>query len=687
MRTGAMIGTVLLLLLPFAGPLYSQDTSAGDSGKPPYSVGKATDTLGRDISGDGQLGTVRDILSRPIVVSVDSAGGTPARGVTVVFSILSEPEVNSQTGERAVVVTPSVVTDERGYAKASVRLGGEPGRYRIAASVEGTELCLTFGVQGMRKGWPAFMVFNLAGGLALFLYGLNFVGRSLNRGTGGRLRHMIFSLSERRHVGILVGALLALLVQSSSATVAMLASFANTGLLNLSQSMGLILGADLGTVITVQVISFRITNLAPLLVALGFVLMAFGHRNLRYAGRAVFGAGMVFLGLLLMSDAVSPLEASPGFRSILLFLSERPLLTLVFAGVFAALVRSSAGPIGVAIMLGYGNMIELEGAVAIVLGANLGSALTALLGSVGSTTEGRRVAVAHALFKFTVVVTLFLLLESFAALVSAIGGSTARQIANAHAILNVTTVIIFLPILSPVERFVKAVTKGGPERKESRPKYLDETVLGTPSLAMGQAQREATRMADIVCDMFTRVRDVLRSNDEILGNQIVAEDDNVDELSEKTTTYLTRISQEELSEEQSERGVALLYIVDELESIGDVVSKSLMVYAKKKIDRGFYFSSEGFAEINAYHEYACETIKMAITSFSTWDKRLARETADRRAEGAQRLSQLHDAHIERLRREKPESLDTSSVHLDLIRDLERVNSHACNIAEAMLGKT
>ncbi|MFQ5904965.1 MAG: Na/Pi symporter [bacterium] len=648
-------------------------------------MSKARDTFGKDISGDGQLVAAGNSIPRPLVVSVTRADGAPARNVPVIFRVLAEPEKNIHTGVRAEVNPDTALTDEHGYAKVQVTLGGEPGSYHVAASTADLRSYLTFEIKGMPRGWPFLIVFGLLGGLSLFLFGLNFVGKALNRAAGGRLRHMIFSLSERRHMGILVGALLTILVQSSSATVTMLVSFANTGLVSLSQSLGLILGADIGATLTVQVIAFKVTTLAPLVIAVGFVLMSFRHPHV-YVGRAVFGVGMVFTGLRLMSDSVAPLQMSPHFAKMIAVFGSRPLMTAVFAALFAGVVRSSAGPIGMAIMLGYGGIMDIHGAIAIVLGANLGSSITALLAAARSTAEGRRVALAHTVFKLVVVIIFFALMRHFAALLSLIGGSVTRQIANAHTILNLAAVLLFFPILSPYEKLIRASVKEGKEALERKPRYLDETVLDTPSLAIGQAQREAMRMADIVTGMFAKVMDVLRKNDDVLRKEIVAEDDRVDELAEKTTTYLTRISQEELSEDQSLKEVALLHIVDELESIGDVVSKSLMTYAMKKIELGFYFSKEGFWEINEFHEYVAGTLKMAVASFSTWDRRLARETLARRAEGERRLSMLHEAHMDRLRKEKKESLDTSSVHLDLIRDLERINFHATNTAEAVLGR-
>jgi len=680
MKKGATIGAFLAFTILTSLQIYAQESIPER-----LVISKARDTFGRDISGDGQLVAARNVVPRPLVTSVTKVDGTPARRVPVIFYVLAEPERNVYTGVRAELSADTVLTDDHGYAKVYVKLGGEPGSYHVAASTANRESYLSFFIRGMARGWPVLIASGLIGGLSLFLFGLNFVGRALNRAASGRLRHMIFSLSERRYMGILVGALLTILVQSSSATVTMLVSFANTGLVNLSQSLGLILGADIGATLTVQVIAFKVTNFAPLVVAVGFVLMSFRYPHV-YVGRAVFGVGMVFMGLRLMSDSVAPLQTSPHFRSMIALLGSRPFVTAVFAALFAAVVRSSAGPIGVAIMLGYGGIIDIHGAVAIVLGANLGSAITALLAAARSTAEGKRVALAHTVFKVVVVIIFFALMRYFAALLSMIGGSVARQIANAHTILNLAAVVLFFPILSPYERAIRALVKEGKKALEGKPRYLDETVLDTPSLAIGQAQREAMRTADLVTGMFAKAKDVLKKNDDVLRREIVAEDDRVDELAEKTTTYLTRISQEELSRDQSLKEVALLHIVDELESIGDVVSKSLMTYAMKKIKLGFYFSKEGFSEINEFHEYVSATLKMAVTSFSTWDKRLARETVERRAEGERRLSVLHNAHMDRLRREKKESLDTSSVHLDLIRDLERINFHATNTAEAVLGR-
>jgi phosphate:Na+ symporter len=290
------------------------------------------------------------------------------------------------------------------------------------------------------------------------------------------------------------------------------------------------------------------------------------------------------------------------------------------------------------------------------------------------------------MFKAVMVVIFLPFVGFWAALLERTALTVSRQIANSHTLFNVVVAAIFLPLLSPARRLVNRIM---PREREELPKgarFLDWSVIDNPAAAIAHAHREILRMCDKVFEMFTRSIMVFRENDKDLMRDLVKADDEVDALEQGMNEYLTRISQEELTDYQSKRIASLFFITDELEHIGDIVSKSLMVYAEKKIKKGFMFSDEGFKEIISFHQQVEENFRLASEALTTYDRELAERVREERNRGVHTHIALHNAHVERLKRGLQESIETSTVHLDLINDLERINFHLSNIGSAILGK-
>lgn len=532
-----------------------------------------------------------------------------------------------------------------------------------------------------------FSLFYLLGGLALFLFGIKYAAEGLRGMAGNRLKPILSRLTRKRFLGLLIGTVATFATQSSSATTVILVSLANSALIGLKQSLGIILGADIGTTFTVQLIAFKISDYSPLIIFVGFMIMVSGGKENRgKLGQAIMAFGFIFLGMKIMSDVMAPLRSHPGVMATFASVGRMPLLGILISTVFTALIQSSAATIGLVLTLCFQGILDLNSAIPLVLGANIGTCATALLASLGTSTEARRVALAHIIFKILGVALFFPFLRGFESLASRTSGDLARQVANAHTIFNVGMALIFLPLVPLYARMVNSLIRESGEKKEFGPLYLDPRVLETPALALGQATREILRMGDIVYGMLRGVMEVFKKNDEDLRSRIVEDDDKVDLLEESITPYLTKLSQKELTPEQSEREIALLHIVDELEHIGDLVSKNIMIYARKKIEDGFYFSDQGFDEIKSYHRETLITIQMALNASASFDKVCARQIIDRTKKLVDEQNRLHRAHIERLHRGYRESLETSTIHLDLLNDFKGINLHASYIGYSILGR-
>ncbi|MCK5732982.1 MAG: Na/Pi cotransporter family protein, partial [Candidatus Latescibacteria bacterium] len=388
----------------------------------------------------------------------------------------------------------------------------------------------------MTSGWNMFSFFGLLGGLSLFLFGMRFGSRGLQKAAGWRLRAILSSLTKNRFVGVLVGILITFITQSSSATTVMLVGFTDAGLLVLRQTLGIILGADVGTTITVQLISFKIFDFALLIIAVGFLIMTVCKTRPRQSiGQIVMGFGMIFLGMKIMAESVEPLRESPIFRMILQEGGKNPLLGVFLATAFTALIQSSGATLGLVLSLSFQGLLNLESALPLIFGANIGTCATALLASSGTSVHARRVAWAHTIFKVVGVLLFLPFINGFSRIVAWTAVDLSRQIANAHSLFNVAMTLISLPLVPWFARVVEGIVKDEKGEEAFQPKHLDERVMHIPSLGLAQAMREVMRMADRAYDMLERVMPVLKGNDEVMRQQIIAMDDQVDLLDESIT--------------------------------------------------------------------------------------------------------------------------------------------------------
>ncbi|NMD32853.1 MAG: Na/Pi cotransporter family protein, partial [Firmicutes bacterium] len=364
--------------------------------------------------------------------------------------------------------------------------------------------------------WQEYLqiAFTAVGGLGLFLFGIQMMATGMQKAAGDRLRRILEVLTTRPIIGVLTGILITVLIQSSSATTVMVVGFANAGLINLSQAISVIIGANIGTTVTAQIISFKIENIAFPVIGLGALIIFFSKRKqYRYLGEALLGFGLLFLGISTMSAGLSPLKNLPAFHRLLVQFSAFPLLGVLGGAAFTALIQSSSAATGVIIALAMQGMISLNAAVPLILGSNIGTCITAFIASAGTNVTARRTAVAHLLFNFVGVLLTLLMIEPFTALVLKTASTVPRQIANAHTIFNVLNSVFFLLILPYFTRFVSYIVPGEEISIEIGPTYLDKRMLPTPAVALGGAKQELLRMAMIAREMIGEALGSFINND------------------------------------------------------------------------------------------------------------------------------------------------------------------------------
>jgi phosphate:Na+ symporter len=528
-------------------------------------------------------------------------------------------------------------------------------------------------------------IFSFFGGIMLLLYGMRLVGVGLQKAAGARLRSFLLTATSNRIKGVGVGAVITALLQSSSATTVMLVGFVGSGLLGLGQTMGVILGADIGTTLTVQIIAFKVYDYAILMVGAGALIRFLSIRGPSHEwGQALLGFGFVFLALKILIETFTPLAEGSFFGEAIVGLGDDPLAGIIISALLTAVFHSSAATLGLAITAAHTGLLTLDAAMPIVLGANIGTCASAIASSIGAPVDSKRVAMAHVLFKVLGVIIVLPFLGLFTDLVALASSDLARQVAYAHTFFNIAIAVLFLPFTGPFTSLVQYLLPESEEVKKFGPRYLDPIVLTSPSLALGQATREALRLADIVQEMLKNSIEVFRRNDKVLLERLEERDNDVDLLDREIKLYLTKLSRESLSEEQAGRELEVLAFTNNLENIGDVIDRNLMELAMKKIKQNLSFSEDGIREILEFHERVVKVFEMGVATFASGDAELARRLLDRKIKLARMEKDMREAHINRLHRGLRESIDTSSIHLDVLANLKRISSYITNIAYPIL---
>ncbi|NIA22693.1 MAG: hypothetical protein GWP03_00775 [Proteobacteria bacterium] len=633
----------------------------------------ATSANGKDISGNNQTAYTNSTVKQPLIVTVTDSTGKPIAGVPVKFAFSSGPEPIS-------IPDTILYSDNFGNVKIDFIIPSSQGKYMVTAfsNYKGNTAYLNFIVNVVKKSWLLVLIIKVLGGFALFLFGLKFSANGLKRYAGEQLKHFLWEYTSNPIKAYLAGIVLTFLLQSSTALSVMLVSLTNAGLISFSQNIAVLLGSALGTTLTVQIIAFNIYDYALLIVIIGFILMNLKGK-IHYIGRGIFGFGVIFFAISIMAGAIYPVKNMPWFTNMFLTLKNQWLWLFLISFIITALVHSSALTIGVAILLAMENIIPVTSAFIIVLGANLGTSSTALLASIPSDSESRRTAVSNFLFKLIMVTIVYFALNFFTRLTVFFSSNPGREIANFHTLINLVFTLFFLVFTKPYAKLIKLIIRSDKGKPQLESKYLDEKIIDTPELAIGNSQREIIRVGDTVGKMLKDSITVLATYNNELRKSVIAKDDIVDNLVIKITRYITAITRNETSENISNRGITLLYIVDEFENIGDIISKTLMDEMNKLIKGNLSLSEEGKKDLVEFFDFVLETHSLAMNSIVTWDINLVNELISRRVLGVQKLNYFHKKHLERISNDIKPTIETSAIHLDMISAIERMNYHFVRI--------
>ncbi len=553
---------------------------------------------------------------------------------------------------------------------------------------------------------PAAIAILFAGGLALFLYGIRMMSSGLKKASGERMRLLISKVTANSFYGMLAGAFATMIVQSSSTIIATLVGLVHSRLMSSTQSLAVILGAEIGTTAMAQLVAFRLHDYALIIFAAGFALNSLGKTEpLRFTGEALSGFGLLFFGLKVMSEAVAPLESYAPFLSLLRYL-DNPLLGVAAGMALTALMHSSAAFIGIIITLALQGALTLEAGIALLLGANIGTCITGVLASTGMQRAAKRVALAQVLFNVTGVLLFFPFISQFAEFIRIISPSAEgtgaerfafevpRQIANAHSLLNIFMSFFILPFLVPFDRLLYRLLPDDPQETRLIPAvwYLKESALSTPVLALGYAKAEVARMGSIAAKMVrASLYPFLNSDpghDAVFPKLSVIKgmdmrEEKLDFLEARISDYLIKITRSAHSEQVSKEVFALMNIVKGLESIGDVIETIEGKLLEKKRGVESDLSRKGKDELTEIHKMACLEIEQLADALKEMDALKADALLQGDEIFKRMVAQAETAHLQRVFLLHEAEL-THDMHMELINLCEQVHHYCKGVAQSIV---
>jgi phosphate:Na+ symporter len=530
---------------------------------------------------------------------------------------------------------------------------------------------------------------DLAGTIALLLWGVHMVQTGIQRAFGPHLRRVMGRAFGDRFRAFLAGLGVTAVLQSSTATGLMAASFAAGGLVDLVPGLAVMLGANLGTTLIVQVLSFDVTKVAPLFVLIGVVLFRRGTQSRpRDLGRVAIGLGLMLFALQQLLTLVTPYEDVPSLRLLLGAIATQPVIDVILAAALTWAAHSSVAVVLLIVSFAAKGVVPPEAAFALVLGANLGTALNPLLeGVIGGDPTAKRLPIGNLVNRLVGVVLGLALLDPISRFMVTIDPDAARSVADFHTLFNLATAILFLPVLGPFARLlVRALPARAVAADPSRPVYLDENAREIPSIALAGAAREALRMVDVLGEMLRGGFDAFDRGDRKRLAETKRLDTVLDRLNSAIKQYLTALEPDTLDPLDDRRLSQILSFTTDLEHAGDVVEKGLMGLANKRLRRGLAFSVEGQAEIRTMFERLDDNLRTAAAVFMTDDARAARRLLAEEEVFRDLESRATESHFARLRAGRVESRETSALHLDVLRDLKRINGHLTAAADPVLDR-
>jgi phosphate:Na+ symporter len=541
-----------------------------------------------------------------------------------------------------------------------------------------------------RKGTRALsgleILLNIAGGAALLLWATRMVRTGITRAFGAELRRVLGRSTKNPLAALAMGLGIAGLLQSATATALLTVSFAGRGLIAIGAGLAVMLGADVGSTLVVQVLSFDISWLSPVFLLAGVVSFLSSDRPIRrHLGRVAIGLGLLLMSLTLIVGASESLRGSETLAAVVAPLTNEPLLAVLLAALLTWLAHSSVAMVLLFMSFTVAGVIPPLLGFALVLGANIGSGIVPVVLTASAAPLGRRIPLGNLLFRAVGALLVLPILSFLPPWIEALSSDPARQIANFHTAFNLALALVCLPLTGVVAALMaRLLPEGAKAADATRPKYLDPSATDKPSLALAAATREVLRMAEVVEVMLRDVMEVFRNDDARLLKATSGRDDEVDRLNEAIKLYLAKVSRNALNEADSRRCIELITFTTNLEHIGDIIDKNLLETGQKKIKKKLAFSKAGWKELSGMHARLVDQMQLAMNVFVSGDVHIARQLIAQKERFRELERSSSELHLERLSGGQVESIESSALHLDILRDLKRINSHLTSVAYPIL---
>lgn len=534
------------------------------------------------------------------------------------------------------------------------------------------------------------MLFEFLGGLGIFLYGIKFMGDGLQKSAGDRLRDLLDRFTTNPLMGVLAGVLVTILIQSSSATTVITVGLVSAGFMTLRQAIGVIMGANIGTTVTAFIIGIDIGEYALPIIALGSILLFFFKKQkIHNIGQIVFGFGALFYGLELMSGGMKPLRSLEAFHDLTVSMSSNPILGVVVGTVFTVIVQSSSATIGILQGLFSEELINLDAALPVLFGDNIGTTITAVLAAIGASVAARRAAAVHVMFNLIGTTIFLILLKPFTFLVETLQGkmdlNPEMTIAFAHGIFNASNTIIQLPFVAVLAWIVTKLIPGEDAVADYKAKHLDPMFIEqSPSIALGQAKEEVLRMGTFSVRGLEETVQYLKTGNQKHSDTAYQLEDAINNLDRKITDYLIKLSTSSLSANESAEHTMLMDTVRDIERIGDHFENVIELIDYKQANK-VSITDSAMADLEQMFKLTISTVKEAMQALDHNDKIAAEHVVKKEEEIDKMERKLRKQHILRLN-EGACTGQAGIVYVDIVSNLERIGDHAVNIAEAVLGE-
>lgn len=539
----------------------------------------------------------------------------------------------------------------------------------------------------------ASIIIPFVGGLGMFIYGMQIMASGLENAAGNKMKKLLEALTRNKFLGVLLGAFITAVIQSSSATTVMVVGFVNAGIMNLTQAMGVIMGANVGTTITGWLVSsaewaefLSPTKLAPIAIILGVVVMLTGKRkSSKDVSSIIVGFGLLFVGISSMSSAVSPLKDVEAFCNLFVKLGGNPFLGILVGAGVTAIIQSSSASVGILQSLAAAGLVPFNAAIYIIMGQNIGTCVTAMLSSMGTKKNAKTAALMHLLFNIIGTVIFSVIAIAFFTIVNPAwshGSITQTQISTVHTIFNIATTVLLFPLSDWIIKLAKKIGRVHDEAPKAGTVSLDDRMLQTPSIALQATISEVGRMGEVVKGTLVSAKDVLFTLNPEDITKLKEDESLVDTLCSGVTEYAIKITSLQISEKEHAQAARLLQVVNDIERISDYC-ENISEYAEELAEKKLHFSDVGQKELKEMIEVCFDSYNYAIESFIEGDREKALKVVEKETKADDMEIQLRSKHIKRLTNNQCNT-EAGIVFLDMLVCLERISDHARNIAEEVL---